>query len=312
MLRYTGTKGGFRPSLFLCARLLLACRDPWGTLSQREPIADAPPARQEHLVKSREPIFNVPAIVIATIALLAIIHAVRTLVLTPSEELEVLLRFAFIPARFGTALAAHGEFPGGFAADVWTFVTYALLHSDWTHVGVNAVWLLPFGSAVARRFGTLRFVALFIVTAAAGAAFHLATHRAQIMMVNSNDLVIMIGASGAVSGFMAAAIRFAFQHGGPLENWRNPGPESYRIPAAPLSVALRNPRVFLFLAIWLVLNFLFGIGGSFVPGAPADIAWQTHLGGFLAGLLLFPLFDPVRAAQHARNDNPSDGMSDSQ
>jgi membrane associated rhomboid family serine protease len=70
--------------------------------------------------------------------------------------------------------------------------------------------------------------------------------------------------------------------------------------------------VFLFLAIWLVLNFLFGIGGSFVPGAQADIAWQTHLGGFLAGLLLFPLFDPVRAPQHASHDAARDGSSDQQ
>lgn len=249
-------------------------------------------------MKSSEPIFNIPRVVVATIAVLAAIHALRSLVLTPGEDLEVLLRFAFIPARLGTALAAQGEFPGGFGADVWTFVTYALLHSDWVHLGVNTVWLLPFGTAVARRFGTIRFLLMFAVTAAAGAAVHLFTHRTQIAMANSSDLVIMIGASGAVSGFMAAAIRFAFQQGGPLENWRTAGPESYRIPAAPLGVALRNPRVFLFLAIWLVLNFVFGIGGSFVPGSANEIAWQTHLGGFLAGLLLFPLFDPVRAMQH--------------
>lgn len=257
--------------------------------------------RESVLVKS-EPIFNIPGVVVATIGILAVIHGVRTLVLTPGEDLEVLLRFAFIPARFGTALAAHGEFPGGFAADVWTFFTYALLHSDAMHLGVNVLWLLPFGSAVARRFGAVRFLLLFIVTAAAGAAVHLLTHRAQITMVNTSDLVIMIGASGAVSGFMAAAIRFAFQRGGPLENWRTAGPEAYLIPASPLSVALRNPRVFLFLAIWFALNFVFGISGSFVPGSANEIAWQTHIGGFLAGLLLFPVFDPVPAAQHFHDD----------
>ncbi len=248
-------------------------------------------------MKSSEPIFNIPAVVVGTIAVLAIIHLIRVFLLTSSEDLEVLLRFAFIPARFGTALAARGEFPGGFGADAWTFVTYALLHNDAVHLGVNVVWLLPFGSAVARRFGTWRFLLLFAVTAAAGAAFHLAAHRAQITMVGGGDLVIMIGASGAVSGFMAAAIRFAFQRGGPLEHWRTAGPESYRMPAAPLFVALRNPRVLLFLGIWFALNFLFGIGGALVPGAPQEIAWQTHIGGFLAGLLLFPVFDPVRAAQ---------------
>jgi len=250
-------------------------------------------------VKPSEPIFNVPAVVVATIAVLALIHGIRSFVLSPAEDLEVLLRFAFIPARFGSSLAPPGEFPGGYGADVWSFVTYALLHNDWLHFGVNTVWLLPFGAAVARRIGALRFVLLFMVTAAAGAAFHLATHLGQVKVVNGNDLVIMLGASGSVSGFMAAALRFAFQPGGPLENWRRASDESYRLPAVPLMTALRNPRVIIFAVMWFALNFLFGIGGAIVPGAPQEIAWQTHVGGFLAGLLLFPLFDPFHAPQQA-------------
>ncbi len=69
-----------------------------------------------------------------------------------------------------------GVLPGGFGADVWTFVTYSLLHGSWMHLGVNGVWLLAFGSAVARRFGVLRFLSFFAVTAAAGAAMHLLTN----------------------------------------------------------------------------------------------------------------------------------------
>ena len=33
------------------------------------------------------------------------------------------------------------------------FFTYALIHADMTHLGFNALWLLAFGSPVARRFG---------------------------------------------------------------------------------------------------------------------------------------------------------------
>jgi membrane associated rhomboid family serine protease len=116
----------------------------------------------------REPVFNIPSVIIAVLAVLAIIHAVRTLLLSEQQDLEFLLSFAFIPARYDTAFVLDGALPGG-GADVWTFVTYALIHADWIHLGVNAVWLLPFGSAVARRFGTLRFLAFFAVTAAAGA-----------------------------------------------------------------------------------------------------------------------------------------------
>ena len=59
--------------------------------------------------------------------------------------------------------------PGGLGADIWTFVTYAFIHGDWTHLGLNGVWLLAFGTPVARRFGMARFLAFFAVTAAAGA-----------------------------------------------------------------------------------------------------------------------------------------------
>src|SRR5262245_65853199 len=89
--------------------------------------------------------------------------------------------------------------PSG-GADVWTFVTYAFIHADWTHLLVNSIWLLPFGSAVARRFGAVRFLAFFAVAAAAGAALHLATH--------AGEQFPMIGASAAISGTMAAAMRF--------------------------------------------------------------------------------------------------------
>jgi membrane associated rhomboid family serine protease len=55
----------------------------------------------------------------------------------------------------------------------------------------------------------------------------------------------------------------------------------------------------------MVVNFVFGVSGLLLPGTSSDIAWQTHLGGFLAGLLLFPLFDPVRALQHVGSDDTS-------
>src|SRR5664280_3437097 len=88
--------------------------------------------------------------------------------------MEFLLTFAFIPSRYDTSIVPGGALPGGFGAQLWTFVTYSLIHADWMHYGVNAVWLLPFGSAVARRFGAPRFLVFFAVTAAAGAAMHLA------------------------------------------------------------------------------------------------------------------------------------------
>ena len=58
---------------------------------------------------------------------------------------------------------------------------------------------------------------------------------------------------------------------------------------------LRNPRVLIFLGVWFGLNLLFGLGSFGIDGSDQAIAWQAHIGGFLAGLLAFPLFDPVKA-----------------
>ena len=67
------------------------------------------------------------------------------------------------------------------------------------------------------------------------------------------------------------------------------------MPAAPLWVALRDRRIVVFLGAWFGLNILFGLGTLAVPGLDQEVAWQAHIGGFLAGLLLFPLFDPAVA-----------------
>ncbi len=235
----------------------------------------------------REPIFNVPAAVLAVAGACVIVQLLLVYWLTDAQQDFFLRLFAFIPARYDHAHATAERIPDFFACEVWTFVTYAFIHGGWTHLAVNMVWLLPFGSAVARRFGTLRFFAFFVATAVAGALAHFAAHPGGEQPV--------VGASGAISGFMAASTRFAFQRGGPLSFFAASDEEAYRVPALPLAAALRDRRIVVFLGAWFALNILFGLGTLAVPGVDQEVAWQAHIGGFLAGLLLFPLFDPVVA-----------------
>lgn len=237
--------------------------------------------------QSSEPILNVPPVVVATLAVLALVHATRVFLLAPEQDLELLLLFSFIPARYDATLLHGGAWPGGFGAQIWTFITYSFIHADLTHIGMNSVWLLPFGSALARRFGTPRFLAFFAVTAAAGAVVHLAAH--------AGEMVPVIGASAAVSGMMAASMRFAFQPGGPLAGRGGEQRPSYEIPALPLLSVLRDPRILAFLIVWFGLNIVFGLGSLPIAGAGQTVAWEAHIGGFLAGLLLFSAFDPARS-----------------
>ncbi len=230
--------------------------------------------------------FNVPPVVLATAAVLIFVHVLRMFVLTDAEDLRLVLTFAFIPARYDTARLTGGSFPGGFGADLWTFFTYAFLHANLLHIGLNLAWLLPFGTALARRFGPWRYTLFMLVMAAAGAFAHLISHP--------GAMVPMIGASAAISGAMAAALRFVFQRGGPLGLWRGEtGENAYRMPAAPLMATLRDPRFLIFLGAWIGLNALFGLGTVPMGEEGQEIAWQAHIGGFLAGLLLFNVFDPV-------------------
>jgi membrane associated rhomboid family serine protease len=230
----------------------------------------------------REPILTLPAALTAYIVLLAVIH-LRVL-LPPEADNWTVDAFGFIPLRYDS-MPLNVVIPGGAGAKVWTFVTYSLLHANLTHIGFNVLWLLPFGSALARRFGTLRFYLFLAVTAAAGALAHLVTHE--------HAVAPMIGASASVSGAMAAALRFAFVQGSFLSFSRGDADAAAKVPALSLWRALRNGRVIAFVAVWFGINIIFGLGSIAIGTDGASVAWQAHIGGFFAGLLLFSLFDPV-------------------
>jgi len=215
----------------------------------------------------------VPLVVFTLIGIFVGIHLLRQY-LTIEDGWEFLLTFAFIPQRYAAAAAGHaGTFPGGILADVWSFVTYMFLHGNWTHLAINSLWMLAFGTPLALRLGALRFIVFSFVLAAAGAGLHLAVYW--------GELVPVVGASAAISGHMAAVIRFYMT-----------GPAN--APAEPLVRVLRNPRVLMFIAVWFGINLVFGVGIVDLSGTGAQIAWEAHLGGFIAGLLLFPVFDPVK------------------
>lgn len=219
---------------------------------------------------------NLPPIVSILLLAIVAVHLLRTYGLTAAQDFQVILQFSFIPAYF-TLPVVEIPFP---ASRYWSFVSYAILHADWTHVLVNSVWMVAFGSVVARRFGTMRFLLFTILSAMAGAAAHFVMHM--------QDIVPVIGASASVSAYMGAACRFVLTPSG-LGATRNQPP----VAALSLAQALSNRSVIGFVAVWFALNFLFGSGLVSIDGTGAQIAWEAHVGGFLFGLLLFSWFDPV-------------------
>ncbi|MYZ47836.1 rhomboid family intramembrane serine protease [Propylenella binzhouense] len=230
----------------------------------------------------REPVFNLPPAIVALGGIMVAVHVLRMAV-GADLDFRLIVEFAFVPARY----VAPAAWPGGVGALFWTPITYAFLHGDFVHLAVNLFWMAGFGTPAARRLGTRRFLLLSALSSAAGALAH--------YVVFPSEAVPMIGASAAVSGMTAATARFAFVEGGPLGGGSRAA--AYFVPAPPIRRLLANGRTAFFVLMWFGVNLLFGVQGSLIPGVEGAIAWQAHIGGFLAGLVLFPLLDPVARAE---------------
>ncbi|MBX3447620.1 MAG: rhomboid family intramembrane serine protease [Parvibaculaceae bacterium] len=248
-----------------------------------DPLSGELPPRRE------PPAFNVPGPVLLLLLAIAAIHVLLSWSDWPMRE-QALIWFALFPSRYfpeGSQIAHL--LPGGFGAELWTPVTYTFLHGGWEHLFVNSIWLLAFGSPLARRFGAVRFFLFYFLCGAAGAFLHVALYP-------SSDIPV-VGASAAISGLMGGAARFVFLADGPLGAL---GGRGGSLPGAPrrragIIAALSNRRVLIFVGVWIGLNFLFGATAlSGALGVTSQVAWEAHLGGFLMGLFAFGLFDPLR------------------
>jgi membrane associated rhomboid family serine protease len=268
--------------------------------------------------------FNAPGVVLGLVAILIGIYAAYnwapyavqdkvirdyafipgrlTVGLWPDRLIELLKRANSDPAALQQARQIRELHVLGGGLKPWTLLSYAFLHGSWTHVLLNTVWLIAFGPPIARRFGSARFLMFMAVTAIASALAHWA--------ITPMDFSPLIGASGADSGLMGAATRFMFQPGAPLcvsSSFDRPEIES--IPAASLRGVFVERRALIFLFIWLGTNFIFGAGAQTLGLSDMPVAWVAHLGGFFAGLALFPLFDrpfrPPPMSGELASDRPS-------
>lgn len=279
-------------------------------MSNPDPESHAPSAGR--FPPRQEPMFNLPGVVLALAILLALVHTVREF-LSPNMDFRILNTLAFMPARFSLWLeperleeivrTAIGDQTGLDASNraqlmrlllnadespLHSLLTYGLLHGSWIHLVSNLLWLVAFASPVARRTGAVRFLLLMGGTTVAGALAH--------WWFRGYEMVPMVGASAAIAGAMAAAARFVFSPGVNLGGMATD--EAARaIPAEPLLGLWRNGRAMGFIAIWFITNTVFGAGLIPLAGEDTNIAWQAHIGGFVAGLLLFPLLDRGRTGQ---------------
>ena len=223
-------------------------------------------------VHERQPMFNAPGPVIYLLIALAAVHFIRFVLPGPMNtglDAQVIAYFAFTPARFfGDQYGASYLETESLVALLSTFITHTFLHADLTHLGLNSIWLLALGAPVARYLGAYQFFVFYFVCGIFGALAHL--------LFYPNEIIPMVGASGAISGLMGAAIRLIFRPSHGMEN--------------NAVGRLGDPRLIIFVAVWFAINIFVGIYGLEPGGEQRSVAVQAHIGGFLAGLFLIPFF----------------------
>lgn len=237
----------------------------------------APPSPEEEappVAAAREPVFNLPGVVVALIGVCVAVHAVRATLFDIDMEIRLLVRFSFIPVLF----------PAGYDPAFFALVapwSYSFLHGGIAHLVVNMIWLAAFGSPLANRIGASRFLMFWLFTSLAAIGLHYALH--------AFDAVPVVGASGAISGMMGAAARFGFRID------RAAGRPAFAGGVLSVPAVFRSRTAVTFLVVWFAINLAMGLVPG-IAGTDASIAWEAHIGGFLAGFLFIRPFDGRRGA----------------
>jgi len=148
-----------------------------------------------------------------------------------------------------------------------TVFTAMFLHGGWMHLIGNMLYLWIFGNNVEDAMGHARFIAFYLIC---GVVAFLAQAVPDV-----HSAVPMIGASGAVSGVLGAYLLLY--------------PRARVLVVIPLGFVIYTTRVSAgwVLGFWFVLQL---VNSLLASGQQGGVAWLAHVGGFVAGMLLIPVF----------------------
>ncbi|KKB12503.1 hypothetical protein VE25_06965 [Devosia geojensis] len=200
-----------------------------------------------------------PYVTYGLMAVTALVFLVQSM-LPPAAFDEVTIYFGMIP------IVVRDVYPQPlpWLPDWAPLVTYAFLHADWMHMLTNMLFLWIFGDNIEDAMGHVKFLVFYLTCAVIAALAHLAFN------LDANGP--LVGASGAVAGVMGAYV-LLYPHARVFVLARIVIPIPLPIPA------------FWMLGVWLGMQLF-----SLVASPQAPVAWWAHLGGFLAGVVLAPLF----------------------
>lgn len=198
--------------------------------------------------------------------------AVFIIEISASDTRAFIYEYGLIPGQ--TTLLGEGS---------RSFFTNMFLHGGWGHLLTNMWMLYIFGDNVENRMGSFRYLLFYLLAGLIASATHYFLYQA--------SEVPAIGASGAISGVMAAYM-FLF-------------PGSLIISFVPLFfIPLLIPiPAFVFIGIWFIGQFLSGTFDLLLDSPGTGIAFWAHIGGFIGGLAIYRGFTKRKKVAYKNHAN---------
>ena len=218
---------------------------------------------------------------IVNLAIIALNVLVFVLLQLPSDAFT--MGFSVIPKEITHGIDLVGPqqiaLPDGTSAvidetqgpsPIWlTLFTSMFMHGGWTHLGGNMLFLFIFGDNVEKLIGSLRYVVFYLVCG-------LVASYAQVLS-NPDSVIPSLGASGAISGVLAAYIVYF--------------PRNRVRVLVGLRYATDVPA-YVMIGLWILLQFVNGIGSIAITDQTGGVAYWAHIGGFIAGVVIALLLRP--------------------
>ena len=145
----------------------------------------------------------------------------------------------------------------------FNFLSSMFMHGSIMHILGNMMFLWVFGDNLENLLGHVRYAIFYIVCGIAAAL-------AQIMM-DTNSVIPMLGASGAISGVLGGYLLLFPKRG---------------VKAIVFNVITTVPA-FVALGLWIVYQIVVGYLSNSAGGG---VAYAAHIGGFVAGFALIKVF----------------------
>jgi membrane associated rhomboid family serine protease len=144
-----------------------------------------------------------------------------------------------------------------------TVITSAFVHGGFLHLGGNMLYLWVFGDNIEDALGHVLYVLFYVACAIGAVALQVA--------VDTNEIIPMVGASGAISGVMGGYFVLF---------------PTARVDALFVFFIFPVPA-FVLIGFWIALQLFTGfatIGAA--EGASEGVAVWAHVGGFITGLVI--------------------------